>query len=312
MRLIMSGLAALGSLVLIALGLNAESRGAGAARADLEKIAFAQGFLSFRDDESFEIWTVDPDGSNKRPLTRQGGRDPAWSPDGRRIAYVRYDTVARTTIYVMDADGSHQRRLIRGTTSRNMASPAWSPDGQKIAFVRDTGKIGDAEIWVMDADGTHQRRLTRNAVSDYAPAWSPDGARIAFERGSVTKRAIWVMNANGTAPQRLTKNTMSDLAPDWSSDGERIVFERESVGEYSLPVRHIWQMNADGSAQRKIGRREGGDPAWSPDGRRIAFVRRGDLHVMNSDGTGDRRLTRNKVFDDGEDVADDPEWSLGG
>ena len=294
----MSVLVALGSLVLVFLGPDADSSGAGG-RIGLEKIAFAQGWVSFRGDEYFEIWTMDPDGSKKRRLTRHGGRDPAWSPDGRRIAYVRFDTA-----YVMDADGSHEHRLFRGPTARNIASPAWSPDGQKFAFARYMGDF-NFEIWVINADGTGQRRLTRNKLVDDAPDWSPDGKRIVFERGNYyTTRAIWVMNADGTAQRRLTRNAQNDRAPDWSSNGRGIVFERKA-----LILSNIWLMNADGSGQRMIGRKPGGDPAWSPDSRRIVFVLAGDVYVMNADGTGERRLTRNKAFDDGANEADDPEWS---
>ena len=150
---------------------------------------------------------MNADGSGQRRLTNGGdsgcGRvESAWSPDGRRIAIVgnpmfppstgtpyTYDS----TIYVMNADGSGQRRLT-GTAGFE-DSPAWSPDGQKIAFGRDGG------VYVVNADGSGERRLTRNRAAFHGPAWSPDARRIAFVRALGRGRhnlEIYVANADGS------------------------------------------------------------------------------------------------------------------
>ena len=111
----------------------------------------------------------------------------------------------KTHIYVMNADGSRQRRLTHGHVH---FSVAWSPDGQKMLFERmDTrhprGPVpgeGPEELHVMNADGSGQRRLTRTPVREGGPAWSPDGRRIAFDSGS----QIWLMNPNGSGKRSLT------------------------------------------------------------------------------------------------------------
>jgi Tol biopolymer transport system component len=112
-------------------------------------------------------------------------------------------------IYVMNADGSGQRRLTRNTVRDS--NTVWSPDGRRIAFVSNW------QVWVMNADGSGQRRLTRSGARNFAPAWSPDGQRIAFERrlgrrqrpacsgcGEALTFEVWVMNADGSGQQRLT------------------------------------------------------------------------------------------------------------
>ena len=123
---------------------------------------------------------MNADGSGKRQLTRTGAHNfnPAWSPDGRRIALERAPRLPRQgvsykpgsagyEVYVMNADGSGQQRLRRGGSH-----PVWSPDGQKLADLSKRG--GNRDIWVMNADGSGQRNLTRAAGNrESSPVWSP-------------------------------------------------------------------------------------------------------------------------------------------
>ena len=216
------------------------------------------------------------DGTRQRRLAR--GSAPAWSPDGRMIAFVRGHG-NKAEIYVLNADGSGQRRLARGS------DPAWSPDGRKIAFSRWLPWVGGAggqfEIFVMNADGSEQRRLTRNAERDDAPAWSPDGRKIAYERrwGSAGGGNTWewfvvhVVNADGSSqPRPLSpagepqRNRAARAArPLWSPDGRMIAFLSTSDGNYDVYV-----MNADGSGLTNVTRSRANESsfAWSPVSRR--------------------------------------------
>jgi Tol biopolymer transport system component len=268
---------------------------------------------------------------------------PAWSPDGRKLAFVS-DRDGNAEIYVMNADGSAQENLTRQPA--NDSHPSWSRDGQKLAFV--SRRDGNAEIYVMNADGSGRRNLTRTPSSDLDPVWSPDGRAIAFvQKKCVPSRPcatayetyLYVVNADGSGLRRLTTHPAHLFNPSWSADGKTIRYGRSLVyadgsGHRELPrnvplagawspdgqriavvrVAHspadernptklgLFVMNADGSDARRVARYASwGDPAWSPDGRRIAFRigprtfgRDGnsDLFVVNADGSGLRRLTR--------------------
>src|SRR6185312_257262 len=145
----------------------------------------ANGRIAFTRDAAAneEIWTARPDGSDARPITANGWGDrmPAFSPDGKRIAFVSLENgAANPEIYVMNADGSGRTRLTTSVGNVPDTDPAWSPDGSKIAFMSKR-ELGNADIWVMDADGSDAVRLTTDAADDQDPAWSPDGSTIAFE-----------------------------------------------------------------------------------------------------------------------------------
>ena len=239
-----------------------------------------------------ELSLTNTDGTERRKLTGNASpATPAWSPDGKKIAFVR-KFGGNSEVYVMNADGGVQQRLARGV------DPAWSPNGKAIAFVRE--HAGNAEVYLMNADGSEQRNLTRNVARDHAPVWSPDGKKIAFTRERGDNNEVYVMDADGTGQRNLTRNAARDEDPVWSPEGQRIAFARKVPwgaggvgGQFEIFV-----MNADGSGQRKLTRNLSGDfhPAWSPDGRKIVFESRGvaagggsssawyDVNVVNADG----------------------------
>jgi Tol biopolymer transport system component len=264
---------------------------------DGQKVAFA-AIVDLPDRLSSDIYVMNADGSGQRELTPDDAQEnsPAWSPDGRRIAFLS------SGIRVVNADGGGLRRLTR--KGWGDSAPAWSHDGRRIAFV--SRRDGNVEIYVMNADGSGQRRLTRNVVRDSDPVWSPDGRRIAFE----SNWQIYVMNADGSGQRRLTRNGARNFAPAWSPDGQRIAFERrvgrEEYGSCSGCGRastfQVYVINADGTRERMLAQ-DGTQPSWSPDSQKIAFERNLDIYVMNADGSGQRKLTR------GADREFQPVWS---
>ena len=270
---------------------------------DGKKIAFVR-----KRGGNSEVFVMNPDGGRQKRLAR--GKAPAWSPDGKKIAVLRSGD-----IYVMNSDGSEQRNLTRNAASDSDA--AWSPDGKKIAYTRERGD--NKEVYIMDADGTGQRNLTRTAARDEDPAWSPDGRRIAFARkvpwgprGVGGQSEIFVMNADGSGQRRLTRNLSGDFHPAWSPDGRKIVFENggsSAGGGNSWGWYDVYVVNADGSGQptglttetRPLRNRapRAALPAWSPDGRMIAFLSWNDsnydVYVMNADGSGLTNMTRSRA-----------------
>jgi Tol biopolymer transport system component len=222
---------------------------------------------------------------------------PVWSPDGRRIAFLSRREGSKQ-VYVVNADGSGQRLLTRD--ARYPATPVWSPDGRQIAF--EGGPAGPSSVYVVNADGSGQRMLARRGG---APAWSPDGRTIAFFSGS----KIYLMNADGSEHRPLTKTEpMARRSLAWSPDGRKLAFLRE--GGCGQGCFYLYVVNSDGSGLRNLtsklaagghpGAGPASDPAWSPDGRKLAFVRLNaslgePIYVVQADGSGLRNLTPKPV-----------------
>lgn len=151
----------------------------------------------FRNDADGGLFLVSPDGTGRTRIVRAGGWGPAWSPDGRRIAYWN-----GTGIVVVDRGGSNRVQLTAGLDGM----PAWSPDGTKIVFVRDVVRGGD--LWVMDADGGNQQRLTDTPEVERSPTWLPRSEPLPrFRAGGACTQGI-----KGTSKAEVLVGTAGDDA----------------------------------------------------------------------------------------------------
>lgn len=318
--------------------------------------AAADGVLVFASDRSGEtiglgggdLFALNANGSGLVRLTTSPhgeDSDPAWAPDGRRIAFIRTSDFSQEpsltgTLHVANADGTGLRRL----SSVDGAGPAWSPDGGMIAFTAhdyrggvyvvpvDGGSTkavageghwgatwspagdrlafgGDERIVLADRAGSIVGEIAMPGLAPVGLAWSPDGSRIAFvdDRG-----AAYVVRFDGSSLERIATpgHSLEDVVPTWSPDGQLLAFADDEG---------VWVANADGLDKRRLTPGLSGveptSPVWSPGGTELAFVRERfdgsherDIFVVDVDGRNLRQLTR--AFPDGGDN-DPPSWTAG-
>jgi len=258
---------------------------------------------------------VGPDGGDPVRVLQPGDlweTQPAWSPDGRSIAFVGLDADDLPSLYVVNADGTNLRNLIPVLPSgidsapSGMLRPAWSPDGLHLLFT-----YGDRGVWLVDADGNNIHQLIAplpaprvtadpqgNIPESFSPGfgsatWMPDG-RIAVEvtqekTDTPSRTMLYAAAADGTglAPLPGMPSGLDVRSPAWSPDG-RLSFVSFSPGatQDAQPVGDLYVLDAGAATPRKIPGSTGirGGASWSPDGLRLAFAS-GSLYTVKADGT---------------------------
>lgn len=256
-------------------------------------------FVSNRDGND-EIYMMDYDGHNQTRITFNRIRDymPAWSADGRKIAYTSYEN-GQAILYILDI---YEGKIIPVQTEGTNFAPAFSLNGEKLAFCSTIEK-GDSEIYTADSSGQNIKRLTFNKAIDTAPSWSPTSREIAFtsDRGGTPQ--IYIMDAEGSNIRRVSFGGTYHDSPAWSPTGDRIVYVSRVHLIFDLYVLNL-RTNQIIKLTESNARNE--SPSWSPDGRHIVFSsnRTGTIQIfsIDYDGSNLRQLTHlgeNKL----------PDWS---
>ena len=260
-------------------------------------------FVSVRDGD-YAIFGSDADGSHQRRLTEEKGNpaspaglfwqiEPAWSPDGSRIAFAS-KREGKQHIFVMNADGTGTARVTDEAFDDD--HPTWSRDGARIVFARE------GALYSVAAKGGKAMRVGKGIGSAADPAWSPDGSRIAYDyrEPGFSVREVLSMRSDGTDIRRLTKLQALSSWPAWSPDGKRLAFQSDAYAGrtdiYTMPA-------AGGEPERVVSEATDAiQPAWAPDGR-LSFSLDGAIAVL--EGGKVVRLTS------GEGIDSSPAWRPG-
>jgi TolB protein len=239
-----------------------------------------------------ELYISDYDGENQRRVTvsRTLNINPAWSPDGRSIAYTSYRR-GGGQIFVSHIFQALLDELTKGDKVGENWLPAWSPDGTRLCFA--STRDGNSEIYVMNSDGSNVRRLTRSPGIDISPTWSPTGTQIAFVSDRGGDPHIYIMDADGTgSPLPLTRE-YSDR-PTWSPAPYNEIAYSARTG----PGNDIKVVDLATRTVRQLTFGEGTNesPTWSANGRHLAFMStragKSQIFTIARDGKDVRQLTR--------------------
>ena len=247
-----------------------------------------------------EVYIADYDGANARRITinRNLNITPNWAPDGRSIAYTSYRS-GLPDILISNIFAGTMENPTKGVGSNFL--PVFSPDGARIAFM--SNRDGNPEIYVINRNGSNLVRLTNNPATESTPTWSPSGTQIAFTSDRSGSPQVYSVNADGSGLRRLTSESYADRATWSPAPYNEIAFSARTGPGFDIKIYNI----ATGETRQiTFGEGTNESPAWSPNGRHLAFMStragRSQIFTVDRDGRNLRQITR-----DGNNWT--PNWS---
>ena len=248
-----------------------------------------------------EVYIADYDGAGQRRImtNRALNITPVWAPDARAIAYTSYRR-GYPDIFVALIYRGLQEEPTKGGTQNWL--PMFSPDGTRLVFT--SSRDGNAELYIMNRDGSGVRRLTNHPAIDSTPTWSPTGTQIAFTSDRAGTPQIYIVGADGLNLRRLTTTEWYADRPTWSpAPFNEIAYAARTGPGYDIK---IYDLATGVTRQITFGEGSNESPAYSPNGRHLAFTstRAGQVQIftIGRDGRGVKQITR-----DGSNFT--PSWS---
>ncbi len=263
---------------------------------------------------SKNLFLMDYDGRRIQQLTyyKTIMLTPSWSPDGRYITYTRYamqrysgiGKLLNPNLYIYDVR-SKREKLLSSFHGQN-SSATWTPDGKRIAFT--SNKSGDPDIYLYNLDTKEVTPIVKRMGVDVEPSFSPDGKKMVFSSSRTGNPELYHLEMDTLIQKRLTYSRYYNSSPAWSPAGDRIAFAGLDDPFGKRAYFDIFLMSPSGENMERLTIDAGNNenPSWSPDGRHIVYTstRNGgsDIYFINSDGTGERKLTH-------EILCYSPSWS---